>query len=418
MSSMPHPTHVAIIGAGPAGALTAWLLVRMGIRVTLIERHADFSREFRGEGMTPGGMQAIREAGLWDEFSRLPAEPIRTMQMFSRGRRILHLDMDRVLPAGVEFVRLVPQPRLLEMLAGKCAEYPGFTLLRGTVVRDLMMDEGRVTGLALSADAGETTLMADYVIAADGRYSIARKRLGLPIGGARQEFDVVWCKVPRAPPVQSGEAYGFLLDDHFGLALPTEDNQVQIGRIITKGSYRQFRGTDADDWKEHLATVLPPPLGEMFAKVRDRASDPFLLDVVCGMVPTWSVPGLVLMGDAAHPMSPAGAQGINIALRDAIVLANRLGPALLAGGDPARLDAAATAFEADRRPEVEKIQALQNTVPRRLAVAQAIGPALRLVPSAVLAAIGRFLLSRSGIRNFIEGAARIELTFKPGDGQE
>lgn len=416
-SSNAVPAHVAIIGAGPAGALTAYLLARMGIRITLVERHHDFSREFRGEGMTPGGMEAIRQAGLWEAFDALPSEPIRTIQMFARGKRFLNLDMGRILPADAQLIRLMPQPLLLEMLAERCGAFANFTLLRGTVVRDLVVTDGRVTGLRLAGEGSDFDIGADYVIAADGRYSVARKRLGLELEGQKQEFDVVWCRTPRADPLGPGEAYGFLLDDYFGLAFPAEDNHVQIGRIIAKGSYRQFRGQEGDDWKDHLASVLPPPLADMFAKVRDKVSDPFLLDVICGMLPKWSVPGLVLMGDAAHPMSPVGAQGINIALRDSIALANHLGPVLLGGAKPDELDSAAQAFEAERRPEVSKIQSQQNDATQRLARMQAMAPVLRLVPSALLAGLGRFLLSRSSIKRFIEGASRIELTFKPGGGR-
>lgn len=416
-SSNAVPAHVAIIGAGPAGALTAYLLARMGIKVTLIERHKDFSREFRGEGMTPGGMEAIRQAGLWEAFEALPSEPIRTMQMFARGKRFLNIDMGRILPANAQLIRLMAQPLLLEMLAERCGAFANFTLLRGTVMRDLLITDGRVTGLRMGGEGGDFDIGADYVIAADGRYSAARKRLGLELEGQTQAFDVVWCRVPRVDPVKPGEAYSFLLDDYFGLAFPAADDHVQIGRIIAKGSYRQFRGQESDDWKDHLASVLPPPLADMFAKERDRASDPFLLDVVCGMLPKWSVPGLVLMGDAAHPMSPVGAQGINIALRDAIVLANRLGPLLLQGNGPEALDAAAGAFEAERRPEVTKIQAEQNGALQRLGRMQAMAPFLRLIPSGTLAAIGRFLLSRASIKRFIQGASRIELTFKPEGSQ-
>lgn len=405
--------HVAIIGAGPAGALTAWLLARMGVQVTLIERHSDFSREFRGEGMTPGGVRAFREAGLSEAFEALPSEPIRTIQLFSRGQRFIQLDLGRILPAGSQLIRLMPQPKLLEMLASQASAYENFTLLRGTIVREIVVEEGRVTGLLIGDRSGERCLAADYVIAADGRYSVARKRLGLELEGSPQEFDVVWCRVPRAEPVRPGEAYGFLLNDYFGLAFPAEDDHVQIGRIIPKGSYRRFRGQAPEDWKDHLAGVLPPPLAAMFAKVRDQASEPFLLDVVCGMLPKWSVPGLVLMGDAAHPMSPVGAQGINIALRDAIILANRLGPPLLGGADPAALDRAAAEFERERRPEVEKIQAEQTQAANRLGTMQRLAPLLRLIPSNLLTWLGRTVLNRPATKRFIEGEADIRLRFKP-----
>lgn len=413
MSSDEPLPHVAIIGAGPAGALTAWLLARMNIRVTLIERHRDFSREFRGEGMTPGGMQAILEAGLWDAFDALPSQPIRSMQMFSRGKRFLNIELDRILPPDMQFVRLMPQPRLLEMLTSKCAQFSGFSLLRGTVVRDFIVEDSRVVGLALGGEGGERQLRCDYVIAADGRYSVARKRLGLELQGERQEFDVVWCRVPRSAPVKATEAYGFLLDDYFGLAFPAEGDQVQVGRIISKGSYRDFRGSEPSAWKDELASVLPPPLAAVFAAGRERASEPVLLDVICGMLPKWSVPGLVLMGDAAHPMSPVGAQGINVALRDAIILANHIGPTLLAATDPERLDVAARRFEAERRPEVEKIQAMQNRGPKRLKGIQAVAPLLGLLPMGVLGWLGRTVLNRPSTRRFIEGASRISLTFKP-----
>jgi 2-polyprenyl-6-methoxyphenol hydroxylase-like FAD-dependent oxidoreductase len=413
MSSDEPLPHVAIIGAGPAGALTAWLLARMNIRVTLIERHHDFSREFRGEGMTPGGMQAIREAGLWEAFDALPSQPVRSMQMFSRGKRFLNIELDRILPPDIQFIRLMPQPRLLEMLASKCAQFSGFSLLRGTVVRDFVVEDGRVVGLALGGEGGDRQLRCDYVIAADGRYSVARKRLGLELQGERQEFDVVWCRVPRSAPVRPGEAYGFLLDDYFGLAFPAGDDQMQIGRIISKGTYRDFRGSEPSAWKDELASVLPPPLAAVFAAGRDRASEPVLLDVICGMLPKWSVPGLVLMGDAAHPMSPVGAQGINVALRDAIILANHIGPALLAEAGAERLDAAARHFEAERRPEVEKIQAMQNRGPRRLKGIQAVAPLLGLLPMGILGWLGRTMLNRSSTRRFIEGGSKINLTFKP-----
>ena len=413
-SKAGESAHVAIIGAGPAGALTAWLLARMGIRVTLIERHSDFSREFRGEGMTPGGMQAIREAGLWEAFDALPAEPIRSMQMFSRGKRFLKVDLDRILPPGIQFIRLMPQPRLLEMLVAQCVQFETFSLLRGTVVRDLRTEDGRVTGLVVGGEGGERVLDCDYVIAADGRYSVARKRLGLELEGQQQAFDVVWCRVPRSPPVERGEAFGFLLDDYFGLAFPAEDDHVQIGRIIAKGSYRSFRGGEPGAWKDQLASVLPPPLAQVFAAGREQASEPFLLDVVCGTTPKWSVPGLVLMGDAAHPMSPVGAQGINIALRDAIVLANHVGPVLLEGGDGQQLDEAAARFEAERRPEVEKIQAEQNRTEAKLSRIQAVAPVLRLLPMGLIGWAGRKLLDRPATRRFIQGASEIALTFKPG----
>lgn len=409
-------SHVLIFGAGPAGALTAFLLARMGVRVTLIERHADFAREFRGEGMTPGGMAAIREAGLWKAFEALPSSPILAMEMYSDGRRFLAVDIANVLPRDVQFIRLLAQPRLLQMLVDESSGFEGFTFLRGTVVRDLLMREGRVAGVRVGApDGGERDLEADYVIAADGRYSTARRRLDLELEGETQAFDVVWCRIPRVAPIEKGAVYSAILEDFFCLAFPAEDDHVQIGRIISKGSYRAFRGETKENWKERLAESLPPPLLTAFEKVKDQSSEPFLLDVLCGALREWSVPGLCFIGDAAHPMSPIGAQGINIALRDAVVAANHLGPLLLSGANGTALDAAARAFESERRPEVDKVQSEQNDAQRQLRRLRTAARVLRFVPDALVNWLARQLLSRPSVRRFTEGVSDIKLTFKPAE---
>jgi 2-polyprenyl-6-methoxyphenol hydroxylase-like FAD-dependent oxidoreductase len=404
---MDDTKHVIISGAGPAGALLAFLLVRGGIRVTLIERHTDFSREFRGEGLSPSGMAAIRDAGLWEEFLRLPATHLSSMAMYAKGRSFLVLDIEKILPRDMMFLRILAQHHLLEMLIEAASRYPGFTLLRGTVVREPLMADGRVVGLRV----GERDIAADYVFAADGRYSTLRRKLGLELASYQQSFDVVWCKIPRPPEIPSGRVYSFLLEDFFGLAFPTEHDQLQIGRIITKGGYRRMRGEEKADWYDRVLEILPADLRPAFAAQRDQATDPVLLDVVCGSLSRWSVPGMTFIGDAAHPMSPIAAQGINIALRDAVIAANHFGPALRDGG-AADLDAAAAAFEAERRVEVDKVQRQQNEAPRQLARGRALAPVLRLIPASVLAALARFVLGLRSTRNLIEGTSGLTLTFR------
>jgi 2-polyprenyl-6-methoxyphenol hydroxylase-like FAD-dependent oxidoreductase len=407
-----HPAHVAIVGGGPAGALLAYLLARGGVRVTLIERHSDFSREFRGEGMTPSGMAAIREAGLWEEFDGLPATQLKSMALYANGRAFLTLDIDRVLPAGMQFIRILAQPHLLEMLVRKSADYQGFNLLRGVLVREPMVDGGRAYGVRYrDGDGVDRELAADYVIAADGRYSTLRRALGLELAGGQQAFDVVWCKVPRPTGMIKGRVYSFILDDFFGLAFPTEGDQVQIGRIIAKGSYKQFKGDEEGQWYDKIAASLPAELAPGFLAVRSEASNPTLLDVVCGALEKWSMPGICFIGDAAHPMSPVGAQGINIALRDAIVAANSFGPALLAGADGETLDRAAAQFEGERRTEVDKVQSQQTDAMRQLAIGRRMAPIIRFVPDAWIGGLARLMLGRRFVRDFIEGVSDVRLTF-------
>lgn len=404
--------HVAIVGGGPAGALLAYLLARGGVKVTLLERHSDFSREFRGEGMTPSGMAAIREAGLWAAFDRLPWTPIQSMALYAGGRAFLTLDIERVLPPGMQFIRILAQPHLLEMLVEKATAFQNFRLLRGVLVREPMRSDGRVCGLRYSDGTGvERELEADFVVAADGRYSTLRRALGLQLAGEPQAFDVVWCKVPRPESMPEGRVYSFLLDEYFSLAFPTEGDQVQIGRIIPKGTYRQFRRAEEGDWYERIAASLPAELVPGFLAVRDKASDPTLLDVVCGSLRKWSASGICFIGDAAHPMSPVGAQGINIALRDAIVAANHFGPALRGGADEAALDAAAARVEAERRAEVDTVQAQQMNAPRRLAIGRKLAHIVRLIPDRWIVALARFAVSRRYVRNFIEGVSEVRLTF-------
>ena len=404
------PASVIIAGGGPAGALTAFLLARGGVPTTLIERHADFSREFRGEGMSPAGMAAIREAGLWDAFDRLPWTPIRSMAMYSNGREVLGLDIDRFMPEGLELIRVLSQPHLLELLVRESGRFPNFTFRRGVLVKEPILDDGRVVGVRLAGEGGDEDLRADYVIGADGRYSTLRRALGLELAGEPQVFDVVWCKVPRPRTMVKGRVYSFLLDQFFGLAFPTEDDHVQIGRIIAKGSYKAFRGDEHGAWYEKVAASLPPDIAPGFLEVSGGDARPFLLDVICGSLPKWSAPGICFVGDAAHPMSPIGAQGINVALRDAVIAANHFGPTLVAG-DAGALDRAAAAFEAERRPEVDKLQTQQIEAPKRLAEARRFAPLMRHVPGRWLEGLARWVLGLRTTRNFIQGVSDLKLTF-------
>jgi 2-polyprenyl-6-methoxyphenol hydroxylase-like FAD-dependent oxidoreductase len=353
--------RVAIAGAGPAGAALAYLFARRGVEVTLVERQSDFAREFRGEGLMPGGVDALRQMGLSTQLDALPQARIARLEVFLNGRRELVLDLDS-LPAETALPRFVAQPPLLEMLVAQAAKFPGFELLRGVSVRDLVTAGDRIAGMRVESAEGMRELQADYVIGCDGRASVVRKRSGLDRPREAQCFDVVWCKLPL-PEFMRGVVRGCIGRGHFAICFESPDGGLQLGWAIEKGVGDIRRG-GIEHWIGELVANVP---GDLAAWIRTHAgsvSSPFLLDVVCDHLDVWSAPGVLLLGDAAHPMSPVGAQGINIALRDAVVAANQLGPALLRGASAAELDAAALRAVVERLPEVKQIQKLQAVPPR------------------------------------------------------
>jgi len=275
-------------------------------------------------------------------------------------------------------------------------------------VRDLLTRDGVVVGVRGDSPSGPREVAADWVIGADGRASATRKHSGLDRTRAAQSFDVVWCRLPL-PPDFTQQVRFYLSQGHFAIALPAPDGRLQIGWVIEKGAFGELRRRGVSDWLSELARAVSPDLGRHIEAHRDAVSSPFLLDVVCDHLDRWSAPGLLLLGDAAHPMSPVGAQGINLAIRDALEAANQLVPALLAGADPADLDAACRRVEALRSPEVREIQRLQALPPRILLRR---GPLARLALRALPRLLGSEIARARGgriFRRFAFGAAPVRL---------
>jgi len=404
--------NVAIVGAGPAGAALALLLARRGVGVVLVERHTDFAREFRGEGLLPGGVDALQQMGLGAALDALPQSRVDRIEIYQSQRRVLEVDLGESagLLAGPRFVS---QPALLEMLVAEASRHPGFHIERGFTVRDLLREGPRVFGVRGDTAAGAREIAADYVIGTDGRASLVRRRAGLEAPRAPQPFDVVWFKLPLPDFLASGRvARAYLGRGHLCLLFPAPDGRLQVGWIIEKGSFGELRARGIGDWLSQLMAHVTPDLASHLERCRDALEHPFLLDVVCDHLEEWSAPGVLLLGDAAHPMSPVGAQGINIALRDALVAANHLGPCLVAGEGPAALDAAARRVASERLPEVKTIQRLQQLPPRvlfqrSLASRFLVGSVLPLLARTGLAGV----LFRSSFRRFALGTVDVKLEF-------
>ena len=351
-----QPGRVVIVGAGPAGLALAYLLARRGAGVTVLETHHDFARVFRGEGMQRSGIDAFRQMGLGEQFDRLPHIEARTVEVYSNGRLVVRAD-----PAGLGRgqARLVSQPALLQLLADEAGKHPSFRLDRGVTAREFLRENSRVVGVRAGAEDGPREYRADLVVGADGRHAATRKHSGVPELSTPQTYDILWLKVPYPDAYPDRTTAVFeMAAHHVALAFPTADGQLQVGFMIPKGGYAALRGTEG--WTDELIGRLPAYLADHLRAHREAVAGAMLLNVVCGRLTEWTIPGLLLIGDAAHPMSPVGGQGLNVALRDALVAANHLCPVLVAGGDGAAIDAAARRVQDERMPEIVTIQDMQQ----------------------------------------------------------
>lgn len=353
--------HVLIIGAGPAGASLAFLLARRGIEVTLVERQRDFEREFRGEVLLPGGVDALQQMGLGAALRSVPQSRPDSLTIYMNREEVAHVVLDPAFFAGADPIA-VSQPALLEAIVAEAAKLSSFHLLRGSSARDLVRTGERVTGVRIAETDGERELAADLVVGADGRASLVRKRGGLDSTEQAPPMDIVWCKLPALPGFRG--ARGYVGKGHLLLAYHTHGDRLQIAWAILKGTFGDLSRRGIAEWVDEMAAHVTDDLAAHLRAHAGAITHPFLLDAVSDRVLSWSLPGALVIGDAAHTMSPVGGQGLNIALRDAVVAANHLVPVLLAGGDPTALDAAARRIEAERLPEIIAVQRAQSLPPR------------------------------------------------------
>lgn len=397
--------HALIVGAGPAGASLALLLARRGVRVTLLERQLDFEREFRGEVLMPSGIDALHQMGLERAVQAIPKRAIRKVGLYANGRRAGTLEV----PSGLQ-VCAVSQPAMLEMLANEAARFACCKLERGATVRDLILEDGRASGVRFEKGGMSHALRADFVIGADGRASLLRKRAGLDESRSPQRFDVVWGRLPLPETIaREGEARFYVGRGHFLVMYPSHDGLLQLGWVIAKGGFGELRSQGIEAWIREMSAHASEDLAEHLRAHAHRITAPFLLDVVSDRLRRWTAPGLLLLGDAAHPMSPVGGQGINIALRDVIVAANRLGPVFERGPNAERLDRAAARVQTDRLREVSIIQRMQAVPPRILFRDTLLSRGIvRALPYALRSGLGPWL--GAGLaRRITRGVTHVEL---------
>jgi 2-polyprenyl-6-methoxyphenol hydroxylase-like FAD-dependent oxidoreductase len=345
-------TQVLIIGAGPTGLTLAMLLAQRGIAVKVIEAARTFRRVFRGEALMPSGLDAIAEMGLAATIETLPHRPIDAWEMHIENRLLFRVD--EPMDSSGKPCTLVSQPAFLEAIVQQMQNCPQFELLQGVSVQDLLWKENRVSGVQLSDGQ---RLEADLVIGADGRNSLVRQKSKLELNKSDQSFDILWFKLPMAEQFERENVfYSFLKGrDGFGF-LRGAEGDMQLGWSIHRDDPIDWQNMN---WSEKFASTSPNWLSNYFRSQAGAIEKPMLLSITVGRCERWCRPGLLLLGDSAHPMSPIRAQGINMALRDVVVAANHLIPALRQHNLNA-IDAALPQIQAEREPEIIQVQQLQQ----------------------------------------------------------
>lgn len=311
-------TTCCVVGGGPAGMMLGLLLARAGVDVTVLEKHADFLRDFRGDTIHPSTLCVMEELGLLDEFLKLPHNPVRKLQV-NIGNTKLTIGNFGFLPEKRDFIAMMPQWHFLDFLAEQGRRYPNFHLHMLADVTDIVEADGRVTGVRADTSNGPLEVKADLVVGCDGRHSTTRARAGFEIEDIGAPIDVLWMRVSR----EAGESTtaGRIDQGSFFIMLDRGD-YWQLAFVIPKGGAEKLKEEGLPAFRERIAKVAPflaPRLDEL-----KSWDDVKLLTVRIDRLRKWYEPGLLCIGDAAHAMSPVGGVGINLAIQDAVATANLL----------------------------------------------------------------------------------------------
>lgn len=312
-------TTCVIAGAGPAGLMLGFLLARAGVDVVVVEKHADFLRDFRGDTIHPSTLEVMDELGLIDDFLQLPHTRAPKLMAEMGGRKITMADFSR-LPVKHRFIAFMPQWDFLNFLAEKARAYPNFRLVMRAKVTGLVTEQGRVVGLATDTPDGPIIFRSSLVVGADGRNSVVREKAGFTVESFGTPSEVVWMKLSKQPgdPNEvmghAGPRQGFLLIDRH--------DYWQCGFVVRRTTFAEIRENGIEAFRKLVASVSPLPSKRM-AEIASF-DDTSLLTVRIDRLKQWWRPGLICIGDAAHAMSPIGGVGVNLAIQDAVAAANIL----------------------------------------------------------------------------------------------
>jgi 2-polyprenyl-6-methoxyphenol hydroxylase-like FAD-dependent oxidoreductase len=319
-------TRCCVAGGGPAGMMLGFLLARAGIDVIVLEKHADFLRDFRGDTIHPSTLELMHELGMLDEFLKLPHQEVSRLSFQVGAERIPMVDF-RHLPVRCKFIALMPQWDFLNFLADHGRRYAGFHLLMQAEVTGLIEENGRIAGVNAKIPKGDLVITAPLVVGCDGRHSTVREKAGLEVENLGAPMDVLWFRLSR-PSSDPDESMGAFLPGRIFVMI-NRDDYWQCAYVIPKGSIDEVHRQGLENFRSVIGDAMPlfrDRTGEI--KDWDQVK---LLTVAVDRLKRWHRDGLLCIGDAAHAMSPVGGVGINLAVQDAVAAANILAEPLRGG---------------------------------------------------------------------------------------
>jgi 2-polyprenyl-6-methoxyphenol hydroxylase-like FAD-dependent oxidoreductase len=355
--------------------MEGFLLARAGVDVVVLEKHADFLRDFRGDTIHPSTLELMHELGLLDAFLRLPHDEVRSVGALISGTRITVADFSR-LSTSCKFLVFMPQWYFLDFMAERGRRYCGFRLMMKTEATDLIEEGGRIVGVRANTEVGAVEIRADLTIGADGRHSMLRDRAGFQVDDLGAPMDVLWMRLSRRPDDET-EPFGHFEAGHI-LVMLNRGDYWQCMYVIPKGSASELMKRDIEDFRRKILS-LSPWLAERVNELKSW-DDVKLLSVALDRLTRWYRPGLLCIGDAAHAMSPVGGVGINLAIQDAVAAANILAEPLRTG--TVTLDHLAR-VQARRQWPTRATQALQRAIQNRVIGSVLAGTAQPKPPLAI-----------------------------------
>ena len=325
-AGIPSQVTCCVAGGGPAGMMLGFLLARAGVEVLVLEKHADFLRDFRGDTIHPSTLQVMHELGILESFLTRPHQEVRELHGLIGDTEVTIADFSH-LPTRCRFVALMPQWDFLDFIAEQGRRLPNFRLHMESEVVGLIEEAGRILGVRVQSPAGAVEVRADLVVGADGRHSILREQAGLAVTTLGAPIDVLWMRLSKQPGDPSQTAgrmnYGRLL------VMLDRGDYWQCAFVIRKGGYDEVRARGLDAFRAEILR-LAPFLDDRLGELHDW-DDIKLLTVAVDRLERWWRPGLLCIGDSAHAMSPIGGVGINLAIQDAVAAANILAEPLAGG---------------------------------------------------------------------------------------